>query len=82
MCVSSYRVVAKICGDQKDPLRRYWFSVIVMRTIHIHMHMHMHTAHAQAQAHTPSKPPHSSPEEWNEFHHLLIMEALGGDQKW
>ena len=21
-------------------------------------------------------------EEWNEFHHLLIMEALGGDQKW
>jgi len=21
-------------------------------------------------------------EEWNEFHHLLIMEALGGDQAW
>jgi ubiquinol oxidase len=21
-------------------------------------------------------------EEWNEFHHLLIMEALGGDQRW
>jgi len=21
-------------------------------------------------------------EEWNEFHHLLIMESLGGDQKW
>ena len=21
-------------------------------------------------------------EEWNEYHHLLIMESLGGDQKW
>lgn len=21
-------------------------------------------------------------EEWNEFHHLLIMESLGGDQQW
>lgn len=21
-------------------------------------------------------------EEWNELHHLLIMEALGGDRKW
>ena len=21
-------------------------------------------------------------EEWNEFHHLLIMESLGGDQSW
>jgi ubiquinol oxidase len=21
-------------------------------------------------------------EEWNEFHHLLVMEALGGDQRW
>ena len=21
-------------------------------------------------------------EEWNEFHHLLIMESLGGDQEW
>lgn len=21
-------------------------------------------------------------EEWNEFHHLLVMESLGGDQKW
>lgn len=21
-------------------------------------------------------------EEWNEFHHLLIMESLGGDQAW
>jgi len=21
-------------------------------------------------------------EEWNEFHHLLIMESLGGDDKW
>jgi ubiquinol oxidase len=21
-------------------------------------------------------------EEWNEFHHLLIMESLGGDQRW
>ena len=21
-------------------------------------------------------------QEWNEFHHLLTMEALGGDQRW
>ena len=21
-------------------------------------------------------------EEWNEYHHLLIMESLGGDRKW
>ena len=21
-------------------------------------------------------------EEWNEFHHLLIMEALGGNERW
>ena len=21
-------------------------------------------------------------EEWNEYHHLLIMESLGGDQRW
>lgn len=37
----------------------------------------------------PHPTPHPAPclqvhfaEEWNELHHLQIMEALGGDQRW
>jgi len=65
------------------PLPRFWFLETVARMpyfSYISM-LHLYESLGWWRRSAEIKRVHFA-EEWNEFHHLLIMEALGGDQRW
>lgn len=65
------------------PLPRFWFLETVARMPYfgyISM-LHLYETLGWWRRSADIKRVHFA-EEWNEFHHLLIMESLGGDQRW
>ncbi|KAL1529002.1 hypothetical protein AB1Y20_010323 [Prymnesium parvum] len=65
------------------PIARFWFLETVARIpyfSYISM-LHLYESLGWWRRSAETKQVHFA-EEWNEFHHLLIMESLGGDQRW
>jgi len=65
------------------PIQRFWFLEEVARMpymSYISM-MHLYESLGWFRASMPVRKVHFA-EEWNEMHHLMIMESLGGDQSW
>jgi len=65
------------------PIQRFWFLEEVARMpymVYISM-MHLYESLGWFRAGAPLRKVHFA-EEWNEMHHLMIMESLGGDQAW
>ena len=65
------------------PIARFWFLESVARMpyfSYISM-LHLYESLGWWRRSAVAKKTHFA-EEWNEFHHLLCMEALGGDAEW
>jgi len=65
------------------PIQRFWFLETVARMPYFsYMSMlHLYETLGWWRVSAEVKRVHFA-EEWNEFHHLLIMESLGGDSQW
>jgi len=65
------------------PLARFWVLETVARMPYIAYvsALHLYESLGWWRRSAEMKRVHFA-EEWNEFHHLLIMESLGGDQLW
>lgn len=65
------------------PIARFWFLETVARVPYFAYisSLHLYETLGWWRRSAESKRVHFA-EEWNEFHHLLTMEALGGDQMW
>ena len=65
------------------PISRFWFLETVARMPYFSYITMLHTYETLGwwRRSAISKRVHFA-EEWNEYHHLLIMESLGGDQEW
>ena len=71
-----------VCFEDR-PLSRFWFLETVARMpyfSYVSM-LHLYESLGWWRRSAETKRVHFA-EEWNEFHHLLTMEALGGDQLW
>lgn len=67
----------------KRPIQRFWFLEVVARMpyfAYISM-LHLYESLGWWRAGAELRKVHFA-EEWNEIHHLMIMESLGGDQLW
>ncbi|BDA41368.1 probable ubiquinol oxidase 4, chloroplastic/chromoplastic at C-terminar half [Coccomyxa sp. Obi] len=67
----------------KRPIQRFWFLEVVARMpyfSYISM-LHLYESLGWWRAGAELRRIHFA-EEWNELHHLMIMESLGGDQYW
>lgn len=65
------------------PLDRLWFLETVARIPYLSYvsMLHLYESLGWWRLGSQAKRVHFA-EEWNEYHHLLIMEALGGDRQW
>jgi len=65
------------------PIQRFWFLETVARMPYMSYvsMLHLYESLGWWRAGSELRRVHFA-EEWNELHHLLIMEALGGDQRW
>jgi len=65
------------------PISRFWFLETVARMPYFSYITMLHTYETLGwwRRSAEAKRVHFA-EEWNEYHHLLIMESLGGDQQW
>ena len=65
------------------PIQRFWFLETVARMPYFAYvsSLHLYETLGWWRRSAEVKRVHFA-EEWNEFHHLLTMEALGGDQRW
>ncbi len=70
------------CFDGR-PIARFWFLETVARMPYFAYVscLHLYESLGWWRRSAETKRVHFA-EEWNEFHHLLTMEALGGDQLW
>ena len=69
--------------SKNRPIQRFWFLETVARMpyfSYISM-LHLYETLGWWRRGAAVKKVHFA-EEWNEFHHLLIMESLGGDEEW
>jgi len=69
--------------DEKRPIQRFWFLETVARMPYF-SYTNMLTFYEALgwwRQSSELRKIHFS-EEWNEFHHLLVMESLGGDRSW
>jgi len=68
---------------ENKPIERFWFLENVARMPYLSYvsMLHLYESLGWWRRGARVKQIHFA-EEWNEFHHLLIMESLGGDQKW
>eukprot|EP01041_Mallomonas_annulata_P006697 gene6697-13579_t len=66
-----------------NPISRFWFLETVARMPYFSYITMLHTYETLGwwRRSVEAKRVHFA-EEFNEFHHLLIMESLGGDQEW
>ncbi|KAK9801410.1 hypothetical protein WJX73_007777 [Symbiochloris irregularis] len=67
----------------RRPIQRFWFLEVVARMpyfSYISM-LHLYESLGWWRAGAELRKVHFA-EEWNEIHHLMIMESLGGDQLW
>lgn len=70
------------CFDGR-PIARFWFLETVARMpyfAYISL-IHLYESLGWWRRSSEAKRVHFS-QEWNEYHHLLVMEALGGDSRW
>lgn len=69
--------------DQKKPIERFWFLETVARTPYFsyNVMLYIYEVLGWWRRSSELRRVHFA-EEWNEYHHLLIMESLGGDQSW
>lgn len=65
------------------PISRFWFLETVARMPYFSYIslLHLYESLGWWRRSAELKRVHFA-EEWNEYHHLLIMESLGGDQRW
>mmetsp|Transcript_2890 Transcript_2890/g.10522 ORF Transcript_2890/g.10522 Transcript_2890/m.10522 type:complete len:486 (+) Transcript_2890:1666-3123(+) len=65
------------------PIQRFWFLETVARMPYLSYVscIHLYESVGFWRSAASAKRVHFA-EEWNEFHHLLIMESLGGDALW
>eukprot|EP01039_Chlorochromonas_danica_P002872 gene2872-3136_t len=67
--------------DQR-PIERFWFLETVARIPYFVYVSMLHLYESLGWWREPSLRSVHNAEEWNELHHLLIMETLGGDKRW
>uniref|UniRef100_A0A0G4HAL7 Ubiquinol oxidase n=1 Tax=Chromera velia CCMP2878 TaxID=1169474 RepID=A0A0G4HAL7_9ALVE len=65
------------------PIQRFWFLETVARMPYFAYAsvLHLYESLGWFRGGTDLRKLHAA-EEWNEMHHLLIMESLGGDKNW
>jgi len=65
------------------PIARFWFLETAARMPYFSYQsmLHLYETLGWWRRSSEARCVHFA-EEWNEFHHLLTMEALGGDQRW
>lgn len=64
------------------PIERFWFLETVARIPYFVYVSMLHLYESLGWWREPSLRSVHNAEEWNELHHLLIMETLGGDKRW
>eukprot|EP01038_Epipyxis_sp_PR26KG_P011252 gene11252-15097_t len=64
------------------PIERFWFLETVARMPYFVCVSMLHLYESFGWLRAPSLRKVHEAEEWNELHHLLIMESLGGDKNW
>eukprot|EP00600_Ochromonadales_sp_CCMP1393_P001262 CAMPEP_0174982810 /NCGR_PEP_ID=MMETSP0004_2-20121128/16744_1 /TAXON_ID=420556 /ORGANISM="Ochromonas sp., Strain CCMP1393" /LENGTH=393 /DNA_ID=CAMNT_0016234891 /DNA_START=72 /DNA_END=1253 /DNA_ORIENTATION=- len=64
------------------PIQRFWFLETVARIPYFSYVSMLHLYESFGWLRQPSMRKVHNAEEWNELHHLLIMESLGGDKEW
>lgn len=64
------------------PIQRFWFLEIIARIPYFSYVSMLHLYESFGWWRAPELRKVHSAEEWNELHHLLIMEALGGNSQW
>ena len=75
-------LVLDVLYDEDRPIQRFWFLEIIARIpyfsyvsmLHLYESLGWWRAVELRKVHTA--------QEWNELHHLLIMESLGGNSRW
>jgi len=67
--------------DQR-PMERFWFLETIARVPYFTYVSMLHLYESLGWWREPSLREIHNAEEWNELHHLLIMETLGGDKRW
>ena len=67
---------------EKYPIERFWFLETVARIPYFSYVTVLHFYETIGWWRTGELRMIHNAEEWNELHHLLIMEALGGNRKW
>jgi len=67
--------------DQR-PIQRFWFLEIIARIPYFSYVSMLHLYESFGWWRGPELRKVHNAEEWNELHHLLIMEALGGNAQW
>lgn len=64
------------------PMERFWFLETIARIPYFTYVSMLHLYESLGWWREPSLREIHYAEEWNELHHLLIMETLGGDKRW
>lgn len=64
------------------PIQRFWFLEVVARIPYFSYTSMLHLYESLGWWRAPELRKIHNAEEWNELHHLLIMEALGGNSQW
>lgn len=64
------------------PIPRFWFLETVARIPYFSYVSMLHLYESFGWLRQPSLRKVHNAEEWNELHHLLIMESMGGDKVW
>lgn len=67
--------------DEK-PIERFWFLETVARIPYFVYVSMLHLYESLGWWREPSLRKIHNAEEWNELHHLLILETMGGDKRW
>ncbi|BAM80111.1 plastid terminal oxidase [Cyanidioschyzon merolae strain 10D] len=74
------RLIEMLFRDR--PIERFWFLEMVARVPYFSFLSVLHLYESLDLAHLTELRRAHFIEEWNEMHHLLIMQALGGDGRW
>mmetsp|Transcript_27790 Transcript_27790/g.46681 ORF Transcript_27790/g.46681 Transcript_27790/m.46681 type:complete len:429 (+) Transcript_27790:109-1395(+) len=73
------------CIDEyfdERPIPRFWLLETIARIPYFSFVSMLHLYESFGWLRQPSMRKVHNAEEWNELHHLLIMESLGGDKEW
>ncbi|KAK4532178.1 hypothetical protein CCYA_CCYA11G3035 [Cyanidiococcus yangmingshanensis] len=76
----SCRIIEAVFRNR--PIARFWFLEMVARVPYFSYLSVLHLYESLDLVHVTELRRDHFLEEWNEMHHLLIMQALGGDSRW